>query len=127
MTTKEFKNLKLKEYDFIEMMKILEEEAEIEDLYVSDDVLPEAVEIYFDGFEDKVSGYIHFFVTDEIVADEEKQEEIIELAEAGNWNEIDYNVIAFFVTVYDKDDNVIIEYKDFGMSDEEFRKLASRG
>lgn len=68
---------------------------------------------------------IHVFLDEEVIEDEELFEEILDDCKCQEFGELIEHEISYYVIV-NNDDGEIFGYKEFGFSDEEWRKLISR-
>ena len=150
MTIKEFINMAPFGCCFTDMMDFLEEN-EFSFYYPEDDQFPTAIEIYFEGFDEEydetleggIAATVHVFLNDSVIntiaeaadaddedvieAAEEFEEEILDLAGSELWEDLNDYVENYCLIVRgDGDLKVDIDWKQSGISDKEFSRLASR-
>lgn len=150
MTIKEFINKAPFGCCFTDMMDFLEEN-EFYFYYPEDDQFPTAIEIYFEGFDEEydetleggIAATVHVFLNDSVIntiaeaanaddedvieAAEEFEEEILDLAGSELWEDLNDYVENYCLIVRgDGDLKVDIDWKQSGISDKEFSRLASR-
>ncbi len=123
MTPEEIKELVLKNKElglseFIELLQSIDN--------TNDGITVEeydcAIELNFSG----INTFIHAFVVDEICEDEELYEEVVELAQDGDWEELEEKIIRFYVCVMDEDGNNLTTHEDFFLTREEWIRLGGR-
>ena len=150
MTIKEFINEAPFGCSFTDMMEFLEEN-EFSFDYPEDDQFPTAIEICFEGFDEEfdetadgnITASVHVFLNDSVIntiayaddADdedateeaEELEEEILDLASNELWDDLNDYVETYCLIIRgDGDLEVDIDWKQSGISDKEFSRLADR-
>lgn len=96
------------------------------------ELYPCAMEFYFDGIEDAkdIDGFIHIFTSDEVVEDGKNDGDDYDilgsLIQSGLWGEVDEYIHSFYIGLTDENGKYLLNWKDFGISDNECDNLNSR-
>lgn len=94
---------------------------------VNDDLMTEKIELEFYNFDDVDNSLLlclfNIVLTDEVVNDEDKYEEVRELIENGDYESAEEFIKYSFLIISDEDDNHIVNWKDYGLTDKEYNSL----
>lgn len=94
---------------------------------VNDDLMTEKIELEFHNFDDVDDSLLlclfNIVLTDEVVNDEDKYEEVRELIENGDYESGEEFIKYSFLIISDEDDNHIVNWKDYGLTDKEYNSL----
>lgn len=94
---------------------------------VNDDLMTEKIELEFYNFDDVDNSLLlclfNIILTDEVVNDEDKYEEVRELIENGDYESAEEFIKYSFLIISDEDDNHIVNWKDYGLTDKEYNSL----
>lgn len=94
---------------------------------VNDDLMTEKIELEFHNFDDVDDSLLlclfNIVLTDEVVNDEDKYEEVRELIEEGDYESAEEFIKYSFLIISDEDDNHIVDWKDYGLTDKEYNSL----
>ena len=94
---------------------------------VNDDLMTEKIELEFYNFDDVDNSLLlclfNIILTDEVVNDEDKYEEVRELIENGDYESAEEFIKYSFLINTDEDDNHVVDWKDYGLTDKEYNSL----
>ena len=94
---------------------------------VNDDLMTEKIELEFYNFDDVDNSLLlclfNIILTDEVVNDEDKYEEVRELIENGDYESVQEFIKYSFLIITDEDDNHVVDWKDYGLTDKESNSL----
>lgn len=94
---------------------------------INDELMPEKVEIEFHNFDDVDDSLLlclfNIVLTDEVASNEDKYEEVIELMYEGDYESAEEYIKHCFLIISDEDDNHIVDWKDYGLTDKEYNNL----
>lgn len=94
---------------------------------VNDDLMTEKIELEFYNFDDVDNSLLlclfNIILTDEVVNDEDKYEEVRELIENGDYESVQEFIKYSFLIITDEDDNHVVDWKDYGLTDKEYNSL----
>ena len=110
---------------FCEVMNIFDSNGIESD--VNDELMPEKIELEFHNFDDVDNSLLlclfNIVLTDDVANDEDKYEEVKELLYNGDYEAAEEFIKYAFLIISDEDDNHIVDWKDYGLTDKEYNSL----
>ncbi len=97
-----------------------------------DDVAPQAIEYRFTGVKGMDYGFLHIYTVDEIAESEDYDDcdseynRLYDLLEMEDWSAASEYICKFYIGVMDEDGNYLMNWRNFGISDEEMDSLSFR-
>ena len=96
------------------------------------DTAPQAIEYRFTGVDGMDYGFLHIYTVDEIAESEDYDEgdsefdRLYDLLEIEYWRAASKYICKFYIGVMDEDGNYLMNWRNFGISDEEMDYLSFR-